>query len=62
MSAVATKLLATLVVVYGWFVEPVGWKPATYVWLYALVAFVITDLFKVPFYRLLDHGTVRFRR
>jgi len=62
LSALATKLLATLVVVYGWFVAPLGWKPAAYVWLYALVAFVMTDLVKVPFYRLLDHGALRFSR
>ncbi|MGW8266383.1 MAG: HAD-IC family P-type ATPase, partial [Longimicrobiales bacterium] len=62
LSAVLTKLLATFVVVYGWFVAPLGWKPAAYVWLYAVAAFVITDLVKVPFYRLLDHGDARFSR
>jgi H+-transporting ATPase len=62
LSALATKLLATLVVVYGWFVAPLGWKPAAWVWLYALAAFVMTDLVKVPFYRLLDHGALRFSR
>ncbi len=62
LSAVATKLLATLVVVYGWFVAPLGWKLAGYVWLYALAAFVITDLIKVPVYRLIDHEAIRFSR
>lgn len=62
LSALLTKLLATFVVVYGWFVAPIGWKPAAYVWLYAVAAFVITDLVKVPFFRLLDHGGVRFSR
>jgi len=62
LSAVATKLLATLVVVYGWFVAPLGWKPVAFVWLYALAAFVVTDLLKVPFYRVLDHGQVQFSR
>jgi H+-transporting ATPase len=61
-SAVATKLLATLAGVYGWFMAPLGWKMAGYVWLYALVAFVVTDLVKVHCYRLLDHSEVRFSR
>lgn len=61
-SAVVTKLLATLVVVYGWYVFPIGWKLALFVWVYALAAFVITDVLKVRFYRLLDHGGLRFYR
>jgi hypothetical protein len=32
------------------------------VWLYALTAFVITDLVKVQFYRILEHGTIQFSR
>ena len=62
LSAVATKLLATLVVAYGWFMAPLGWRLTGYVWLYALAAFVITDLVKVQFYRLLEHGTIQFSR
>ncbi len=54
-SAVITKLLATLVVVYGLYVSPIGWKLTGFVWLYALIAFVITDWMKVRFYKLLDH-------
>jgi H+-transporting ATPase len=54
-SAVSTKVLATLVVVYGWFVSPIGWQLAGFVWAYALAAFVLTDFLKVGFYRLLDH-------
>jgi H+-transporting ATPase len=62
LSAVATKVLATLVVAYGWFVAPLGWRLTGYVWLYALTAFVITDLVKVQFYRILEHGTIQFSR
>jgi H+-transporting ATPase len=61
-SAVSTKLLATLVVVYGWFVSPIGWQLAGVVWGYALAAFVITDFLKVGFYKLLDHSGIRFHR
>jgi len=61
-SAVITKALATLLVVYGWWVSPIGWTLVGYVWGYALVSFVITDLLKVRFLHLLDHSDIRFRR
>jgi H+-transporting ATPase len=61
-SAVITKVLATLVVVYGWFITPLGWNLALFVWGYALVAFVITDYIKIGFYRLLDHSNLRFHK
>ncbi len=53
-SAVVTKLLATLVAVYGWYVTPIGWRLALLVWGYALVEFVVTDPLKVIFYRVLE--------
>jgi H+-transporting ATPase len=61
-SAVITKVLATLVVVYGLFITPLGWNLALFVWGYALVAFVITDYIKLGFYRLLDHRDLKFHR
>lgn len=61
-SAVTTKILATLVAVYGWYMVPIGWKLAAFVWGYAIVAFLLTDFIKVYGYRLLDHTGVRFSR
>ena len=61
-SAVATKALATLVTVYGWYVSPLGWKLALLVWGYALAAFLVTDFIKVQVYRLLDHKGILFSR
>jgi H+-transporting ATPase len=61
-SAVITKVLATLVAVYGWYVSPLGWKLALLVWCYALAAFLITDFIKVWMYRLLDHRDIMFAR
>jgi H+-transporting ATPase len=61
-SAVVTKVLATILVVYGWYVSPIGWKLALLVWGYALAAFVITDCIKVRFYKLLDHSDIRFSK
>jgi len=61
-SAVITKVIATLVAVYGFYIAPLGWKLALFVWGYALFAFVITDFLKVQLYRLLDHEGIKFKK
>lgn len=61
-SAVVTKVLATFVAVYGWYVTPIGWKLALFVWGYALIAFLLTDFLKVRFYRVLNHRNILFHR
>jgi len=61
-SAVITKLLATLVAVYGWFITPISWNLALLVWGYALAAFLITDFLKVIIYKLLDHTDIKFHK
>ena len=48
--------LATLVVVYGWLVTPVGWRYAMWVWGYALAWVVFNDMVKMWAYRLLRAG------
>jgi len=53
-SAVSTKVLATLLAVYGVFMTPIGWKLAGFVWAYALIAFVITDYLKVYLFKWID--------
>jgi H+-transporting ATPase len=49
---VTTKLVATLMVVFGLFMTAIGWKLAAFVWGYAIVAALITDVFKVLLYRI----------
>ena len=61
-AAVLTKILATLVAVYGWFITPISWDLALLVWGYALAAFLITDFLKVKIYDLLDHENIKFHR
>jgi H+-transporting ATPase len=61
-SAVITKIIATLIVVYGVFMTPIGWGLAGFVWGYALIAFVLTDYLKVFFYRLIDHSDILFHK
>jgi H+-transporting ATPase len=61
-SAVVTKFLATLIAVYGWYIAPLGWRLAGFVWIYALAAFVVTDIIKVRLYRLFDHEGIAFHK
>ena len=54
-AVICAQTVATLIVVYGVFVAPIGWASALAVWGYALLAdFLFTDLVKVQFYKLLD--------
>ena len=46
-SAIATKILATLIVVYGILVTPIGWKLAGLIWGYAIVWMLIADQAKM---------------
>lgn len=61
-AAVLTKLLATIVAVYGWFITPISWKLALMVWGYAIVAFLITDFLKVRIYNIVDHTNIKFHK
>lgn len=61
-SAVSTKILATLVAVYGWFITPISWKLALMVWGYAIIAFLITDFLKIQIYKVLDHENIKFSK
>ena len=53
-STIVTKFLATLIVVYGIFVMAIGWYLAIFIWVYAIVAFILTDFIKVYAYKILD--------
>jgi H+-transporting ATPase len=52
-TALGTKVLATLAAVYGWLMEPIGWRWGLAVWAYSLAWFVVNDILKVLTYRLL---------
>ncbi len=49
-----TEIFGTLLAVYGIFVTPIGWKFALWIWLYALIWFVINDAVKLITYKLLQ--------
>jgi H+-transporting ATPase len=61
-SAVLTKILATFVAVYGWFITPISWNLALFIWGYAVIAFLISDFLKVRIYKLLDHTGIKFQK
>ena len=49
-AVIGTQMIATIIAVYGILIPPIGWSLAALVWIYAMVAFVITDFIKVKFY------------
>jgi H+-transporting ATPase len=53
-STIVTKVLATFIAVYGFFVAPLGWNLAIFAWVYAFISFLIADFLKVRLYRWLD--------
>ncbi len=55
IPAFATRILGTLAAVYGLFMEPIGWEIAFYVWIYALVWWLLNDFAKVYAYKIIDH-------
>jgi H+-transporting ATPase len=52
-AIIGTQFVATLITVYGFLLPAMGWGLALFVWGYAFVWFLITDVLKTTFYR---HG------
>ncbi|MDD4651771.1 MAG: plasma-membrane proton-efflux P-type ATPase [Methanothrix sp.] len=46
-AVLGTQIIATAIAVYGLLIPPIGWSLALFVWAYAMVAFILTDLAKV---------------
>ena len=59
-TAEITQIIGTLIAVYGVFMAPIGWILAGLVWGYALLAFLITDVLKIHFFKLMRHTDVNF--
>jgi H+-transporting ATPase len=49
----STRILGTLIAVYGIFITPIGWEEAALMWAYALAWFVFNDAIKMATYRVL---------
>jgi H+-transporting ATPase len=61
-TAEITQVVGTLIAAFGIFMAPIGWGLAGFVWGYALLSFVITDVLKIRFFRLMRHNDVKFKR
>ncbi len=51
-----TRVLGTLIAVYGIMITPIGWEYAMWMWAYALIWFVFNDVVKVVTYKYLRSG------
>ncbi len=54
IATIGTQIIATIIAVYGIFIAPAGWDLALFVWLYAILLFLITDLIKVAIYKRMN--------
>jgi hypothetical protein len=61
-SGLLTRVLATAIAVFGWFVTPISWQLGLLVWGFALLELCVTDPLKVLVYRVLDHRGILFQR
>ncbi len=61
-AVILTQLTATLITVYGVLLPAMGWALAGLVWAEALSVFLVIDFVKVRFYKVLDHGDIKFKR
>ena len=55
-AVLVTQFLATILAVYGIFMTPIGWGWAGFVWIYALIWFLIEDWVKQRAYGVFNHG------
>lgn len=49
----STRILGTLIAVYGIFITPIGWEYALWMWAYALFWFVLNDVVKITTYKFI---------
>ncbi len=61
-AVIGTQLVATLLAVYGVFMEPIGWGWALVVWGYSLLWFLVEDQVKLLAYQLFGQQPTLLRR
>ena len=49
----STRILGTLIAVYGILITPIGWEYALWIWAYAMIWFFINDAVKIVTYKLI---------
>ena len=60
VAVIGTQLIATIITTYGIFLPAMGWSLAIFVWIYAIVAFIITDFLKLKIYDLVNCVEIKF--
>lgn len=58
LATFSTRVIGTLIAVYGVFIPAIGWVDAAWLWAYALTWFVINDAVKMATYRLLRQHNI----
>ena len=53
LTVFATRIIGTLIAVYGIFMEAIGWEYAAYIWLYATFWFFVNDFIKIITYKII---------
>lgn len=53
-AVIITQIIATFIATYGIFMQPIGWKLAGMVWIYAIIWFLIADFAKLFTYKVME--------
>ena len=59
LAVIITQFIATIITVYGILLPAMGWSLAIFIWIYALAAFLVTDLLKVLIYKWLERQGIK---
>ena len=51
LAVIITDIIGTILAVYGIFIEPIGWKLALFVWVYAIIWMFINDEVKILMFK-----------
>lgn len=62
LTAEITQVVATILAVYGIFMQPIGWSLAGLVWGYSFSFFLFNDFVKVKMYKTLNYSSRRHKR
>ena len=54
IPAFSSRIIGTLIVAYGIFMEQISWKAVVYIWIYSIIWFLFNDQVKVFSYKILD--------
>ena len=54
IPAFSSRIIGTIIALFGIFMEPISWQAVMYIWIYSTVWFLINDQIKVFSYKLLD--------